>query len=192
MSRPDPDILRRAQAGDRDALDVLLRPELDRVFATCRRMVGGRQEAEELAQDALVKVIRGLPTYDGRASLSTWMTRVTINACLSWMRSRARHSGRRPISLEQPDTLAGEPGVAPGVQPDEKARLERALDGLKPEHRAILVLRDVRELDYEAIGAALDLPIGTVKSRLFRARAALRVALEEDERAGKPERVEDA
>ncbi|MBZ0170916.1 MAG: RNA polymerase sigma factor [Phycisphaerales bacterium] len=186
MARPDPDILKRAQAGDRDALDALLRPEMDRVFATCRRMVGSRQDAEELAQDALVKVIRGLPTYDGRASLSTWMTRVTINSCLSWMRSRARKSDQRPISLDYPDTLAGEPAPVSGVQDDDdttRPRVERALEGLKPEHRAILVLRDVRELDYEAIGSALDLPIGTVKSRLFRARVALRGVLEEGDRA---------
>lgn len=194
MPRPDPDILKRAQDGDRDALDALLRPEMDRVYATCRRMVGSRQDAEELAQDALVKVIRGLPTYDGRASLSTWMTRVTINACLSWMRSRARKSDKRPISLEQPDTLAGELGTPPGVQVEEntaRSRVERALEALKPEHRAILVLRDVRDLDYEAIGSALDMPIGTVKSRLFRARAALRGVLEEDQRAT-ADRAEDA
>lgn len=180
MEPPDRDILERARSGDREAMGLLLAPELDRVYATCRRMVGRREDAEELAQDALVKIIRGLPTFDGRSSLSTWMTRVTINACLSWMRTRARTSGRRPVNLEQPELIRAEPGTPAGVQSDEHAALERALDRLKPEYRAILVLRDVRELDYEAIGASLDLPIGTVKSRLFRARAALRRALESE------------
>jgi RNA polymerase sigma-70 factor (ECF subfamily) len=176
-------MLERAQSGDREALEALLRPELDRVYAVCRRMVGSRQEAEELAQDALVKIIRGLPAFDGRSSLSTWITRVTINACLSWLRTRARQAGRRPVGIENPDELASEPAAAGGVQERSGlvARVERALEGLKPEHRAILVLRDVRELEYDAIGAALDLPVGTVKSRLFRARAALREALEKDE-----------
>ena len=199
MDRPDPDILKRAQEGDRDALDVLLRPELDRVYATCRRMVSSRDEAEELSQDALVKIIRGLPTYDGRASLSTWMTRVTINACLSWLRARTRRARRAggdggvgPISLDTPDAIAAEPGrgsepgAAGGVQPDDaaaSARVVRALDALRPEYRAVLVLRDVRGLDYAAIGSALDLPVGTVKSRLFRARSALRAALEDEQRA---------
>lgn len=159
---------------------MLLAPELDRVYAVCRRMVGRREDAEELAQDALVKIIRGLPAFDGRSSLSTWMTRVTINACLSWMRTRARKTVQKTIRLEQPELIPEEPGSPAGVQSDEHAAVERALDRLKPEHRAVLVLRDVRDLDYEAIGASLDLPIGTVKSRLFRARAALRRELESE------------
>ena len=187
MDRPDPDILKRAQEGDRDALDALLRPEVDRVYAVCRRMVSNRADAEELAQDALVKIIHGLRGYDGRASLSTWMTRVAINVCLSWHRARGRRMRRAGgiVGLEHPDSVespsAGEPGGVDGVQEREdprRRRVERALDAVRPDFRAVLVLRDIRGLDYAAIGSALDLPVGTVKSRLFRARAALREAME--------------
>ncbi len=193
MDRPDPDILKRAQEGERDALDALLRPEMDRVYAVCRRMVSSREDAEELAQDALVKIIRGLPGYDGRASLSTWMTRVAINVCLSWLRAHGRRARRvgGVVGLEHPDSIesasSAEPGGGNGVQEDgePRRRIERALDAVRPDERAVLVLRDVRGLDYAAIGSALDLPVGTVKSRLFRARAALRAAMEAlDERAG--------
>jgi RNA polymerase sigma-70 factor (ECF subfamily) len=167
-------MLDRARAGDREALAHLLGPELDRIYAVCRRMVRGRGDAEDLAQEALVRIIRGLPSFDGRSSLSTWMTRVAINTCLSWGRSRSRRS---EITLAFPPEA--EPDRPAGVQsePEEVARIDRALERLSPEHRAILVLRDVRELDYEQIGAALDLPVGTVKSRLFRARAAFREAM---------------
>ncbi len=191
MSGPDPDILARAQAGDRDALGALIEPELDRVYATCRRMVGNREDAAEVAQDALVRAIRGIGSYDGRSAFSTWLTRVTINTCLSWHRARGRRAGRTPVPIENADVFpdprsAGairEPGADAGVQsrdavPGVRSRVERALDRINPEHRAVLVLRDVRGLDYEAIGAALDLPVGTVKSRLFRARAAMRDAME--------------
>jgi DNA-directed RNA polymerase specialized sigma24 family protein len=93
VSRPDPDILERAHAGDREAIGSLIEPELDRVYATCRRMVGNADDAAELAQDAVVRAIRGIGTYDGRSAFSTWLTRVTMNTCLSWHRSRGRRAG---------------------------------------------------------------------------------------------------
>ena len=190
MSAPDPDILARAKAGDRAALGALIAPELDRVYATCRRMVSNPDDAAELAQDALVRAIRGIGSYDGRSAFSTWLTRVTMNTCLSWHRARGRRAGKLPGPIENPDVFPdprgpAEPGAAGGVQAgggDRASRVEAALDRINPEHRAVLVLRDVRGLDYDAIGAALDLRLGTVKSRLFRARAAMRDALESMER----------
>ena len=180
MTETDPDILERAQAGDREAIGALLEPEMGRVFATCRRMVGSRDEAEELAQEALIRVIRGLPRFDGRSALSTWITRVTINTCLSWLRTKARRAGKTPLNLKHPDREPGNPPEPAGVQQgDPRAlRVQEALTRLKPEHRAVLVLRDVRDLDYDSIAAALDLAVGTVKSRIFRARAALRAEIE--------------
>ena len=195
MSRPDPDILERAHAGDREAIGALLEPELGRVYATCRRMVGNHDDAAELAQDALVRAIRGIESYDGRSAFSTWLTRVTINTCLSWHRRQGRRAGKTPVAIENPDVFPDqresgrrlEPGGVDGVQEgsgdavggtDRRSRVEIALERIKPEHRAVLVLRDIRELDYEAIGAALDLPLGTVKSRISRARRALRQEME--------------
>jgi RNA polymerase sigma-70 factor (ECF subfamily) len=185
LSEIDPDILERARGGDREAIGLLLEPEMGRVYATCRRMVGSRDDAEELAQDALIRVIRGLASFDGRSSLSTWITRVTINTCLTWLRTRARRAGKEPVAIENPDLEPARPesGNSPdgrGVQEDEGGvhRVEEALSRLNPEHRAVLVLRDVRGLDYESIASALDLAVGTVKSRIFRARAALRAEIE--------------
>jgi RNA polymerase sigma-70 factor (ECF subfamily) len=192
VSRPDADILERAHAGDREAIGSLIEPELDRVYATCRRMVGNADDAAELAQDAVVRAIRGIGTYDGRSAFSTWLTRVTMNTCLSWHRSRGRRKGIRAASLDNADTFpdrgtrpGGEPGGGDGVQEGgpRASLVEAGLERLKPEHRAVLVLRDVRELDYDAIGAALDLPLGTVKSRISRARVALREAIVELEAA---------
>lgn len=197
MSTPDPDILARAQSGDRDALGSMLEPELDRVYATCRRMVSNPEDAAELAQDAVVRAIRGIGSYDGRSAFSTWLTRVTINTCLSWHRVQGRRAGKTPVAIEDADRFpdhAAEPSGPGGVQPGERTRsgpdqpvrtrLEHALERLKPEQRAVLVLRDVRGLDYESIGAALDLPVGTVKSRLFRARAAMRTAYDAADQPG--------
>jgi len=179
------------RAGDPDAWTRLIERYQVRVFSVCVRMVRDRELANDLTQDAFIKIIKGLDTFDERAKLSTWVYRVTMNVCLSKLRSEKL---RRHASLE---TLAAgpgkdqerrselgfaqvrEPGAERGVEDDEeRERMLAALEVLSEEHRAILVLRDGRGLEYEQIADALDIPIGTVRSRLFRARAALRQAME--------------
>jgi len=168
----------------------------DRVYATCLRMVGDRDAAADLAQDTFVKVIQGLGSYDGRSKLSTWITRVAMNACLSWKRSQKlrRHASLDAVrdgwdgweggegggigswGTRGPE---GEPGPEQSVELGERNnRVAAALAALNPEQRAILVLRDVQGLDYEQIGEVLGVAVGTVKSRLFRARLALRELIE--------------
>jgi RNA polymerase sigma-70 factor (ECF subfamily) len=166
-------------------------------------MVSNPDTAADLTQDAMVKIIQGLPTWDARAALTTWMIRVAMNVTLSHLRAQklrrhasieglseaggraSRHAGPRsrvgptgsgrPASLEQ----HREPDGPSSVQKEElRERVAGALAALEPDHRAILILRDMQDLDYEQIAAVLDVAVGTVKSRLFRARAALRQALE--------------
>lgn len=188
-------LVRAVQRGDSGALGTLLARYQDRLFAVCIRMVGDREMAADLTQDAMVKVIEGLSTYDGRAKLSTWVIRVTMNVCLSKLRSEKlrRHASLDALTSARPiqnankprqggsfDVRSREPGALEGVELDEVRRhVAAALLRVAPEQRAILILRDSRDLDYEQIAEALAVPVGTVKSRLFRARAALREALEE-------------
>lgn len=201
-------LVRAIQAGQADRWSELLTPYQDRLYAVCLRMLGSsgpraRQTAADLTQDAMVRIIQGLPAFDGSSKLSTWMIRVTMNVCLSHLRA-LKH--RRHPSLDAPaghpprsggdraipsigETLAGrEPPVGSGVELQQTRRLVAdALGDLDAEQRAILVLRDVRGLDYDQIALVLGIPNGTVKSRLFRARAALREALQTREpQAGKP------
>lgn len=177
-----------AQRGDRKSLERLLAMHADAIFAICLRMTGRGETARDLAQDAMVRLIESLETYDGRAKFSTWMTRVVINLCITHQR---RMKLRRHGSLDAP--VGGDEG-APGWSVREQgrepeagerveqgemiARLRIAMDRIEPDARAILVLRDVRGCDYAQIGEVLDLPVGTVKSRIFRARAALREQME--------------
>jgi RNA polymerase sigma-70 factor (ECF subfamily) len=184
------------QRGEPGAWNELLRRYQDRLFGVCLKMVGDRERAADCTQDAMVKVIEGLSSYDGRAKLSTWMIRVTMNVCLSRLRSEKL---RRHASLEGladghagvvggtgragvdriPELTDREPAGDLGVQREELRRiLAEGLQRVSPEQRAILVLRDSRGLDYEQIAEVLGIPVGTVKSRLFRARAALREVLE--------------
>jgi RNA polymerase sigma-70 factor, ECF subfamily len=178
---------RRGETG-RSAWGTLLARYQDRVFAVCLRMVGDREAAADLAQDTFVKVIHGLDSYDGRSKLSTWIIRIAMNVCLSHLRSQKL---RRHASLDAPaggtdrpksEQIAGsgrelEPSL--GVEGDERRRIVSAgLADLPADQRAILILRDVQGLDYEQIADVLGVAVGTVKSRLFRARLALRSAVE--------------
>lgn len=190
--------------GDAEAWRVLLERYQARLFNVCLRMVHSRDLAEDMAQEAMVKIIQGLGSYDGRSKLSTWMIRVTMNVCLSKLRSEkvrrhlslegvAERSGRGQTGSGAGGASAGmevlgisqdrEPGTASRVQhAEEQARVLAALELLEPDQRAILVLRDLRGLDYEQIAQALDLALGTVKSRISRAREALHRVLEERSR----------
>jgi RNA polymerase sigma-70 factor (ECF subfamily) len=177
-------LLARHRAGDAGALTELLRAYQSRVYAICYRMVP-REDVLDLTQDALIRVMEGLDSYDGRSSLSTWIIRVTMNCCLSHLRKQRirRHASLDAAADHGPDELlplGREPSPLDRVQQDEaRGLLLEALGRLDPRLRAILVLRDLQGLDYQQVAAVLGAPVGTVKSRLFRARAALRRTAEE-------------
>ena len=191
----------RIRAGDSAAWSDLTLRYQNRLFSVCLRMVHDRQLAADLAQDAFVKIIQGLHTYDGRSRLSTWLIRVTMNVCLSRLRSEKirRHAslegmaerrgdgsgsgggggGGGGISAADEFRQTREPDQVTGVQDNEdKERVLHALSLLDPDQRAVLILCDCRGLAYEQIAEVLGVAVGTVKSRLFRARAALRDAVE--------------
>ena len=182
-STVDGDLLRAAIDGDRAAVAGLIEPEIDRVYAVCHRMVGRKDIATDLAQDTLVKAIRGLPEFSARSSFGTWITRIAMNTCLSWLRTQKRANERGSAAPMHDGVASTPPGTEPppawSVQWEERRKsVTAALSLLSPEHRAVLVLRDVRGMEYEQIAEVLDVAAGTVKSRLFRARTALREAVE--------------
>ncbi len=185
------------RGGDPDAIGQLLESYQRRIYSICYRMVRDEHEARDLTQDAMLRVIQGLESYDGRSKLSTWVIRVTMNSCLSHLRKQKlrRHasldagSENAPSGPVDPRTL-GELSPPGRVELTEmKAVLGRALLCLDPDMRAVLVLRDMQELEYERIARALEVPVGTVKSRLFRARLALRAAVEVELGKGDHDRV---
>ena len=163
----DSDLVAAAQHGDRDALDRLLRRHHDRIHALARRMMGNDADADDATQEALIAIVRGLSRFDQRAAFGTWAYRVATNACLDELRRR----GRRP--RPDPDAFLTVP--ASGGDPSDvvSARLDvdAALATLPVEFRAAVVLRDLCALDYAEIGEVLDIPAGTVRSRIARGRA---------------------
>lgn len=172
-SADDAALVAAAQAGDGDALDALLRRHYRAVHGLCRRMTGNAADADDATQDALIAIVRGLPSFDGRAAFSSWAYRVATNACLDELRRR----GRRPVPVEhEPETDGGHRGDGPPLLDQavtDRLSLDEALAALPPEYRAAVVLRDQLGLDYAAIAAVLAVPLGTVRSRIARGRAAL-------------------
>ncbi len=180
--------IRENGLADRAAWNELLAAHQDRLYAVCLRMVGP-SAAADLTQDAMVKILQGLDGYDGRSQVGTWMVRVAMNACLSWLRGqklrRHKRLGDDEGSVRGLGTSGGGGGRAGELSPvgrvqgDERnAALAAALADLPDDQRAVVVLRDVQGLDYEQIAACLEVAVGTVKSRLFRARLALRELVE--------------
>lgn len=188
-------LLASYRAGDAAALAELLRSYQQRLFAVCFRMLRDEHDARDLAQDAMVRVVESIDGFDGRSRLSTWIIRIAVNGCLSHLR---REKVRRADSLDRPvKSNDGEGGGAPlgrslaGVEPppeeriqqdETRARIWDAMERLDPDARTMIVLRDLQGLDYHQIAEVLEIPLGTVKSRLYRAREALRDAVEAAER----------
>jgi RNA polymerase sigma-70 factor (ECF subfamily) len=170
--RPDGDWVRRAQAGDRNAFSELVRRHQSSVYRYLFRMLGSRDDALELTQDAFVRAWQALPQWQPEAQFRTWLLRIASNAALDALRRRQRVEF---VALEESfDAPAPGPGPERQAQArQEMQQLEESLRKLTPEHRDILLLREVEELSYEEIGRVLSVSEGTVKSRLARARAAL-------------------
>jgi RNA polymerase sigma-70 factor (ECF subfamily) len=180
-----------AQGGDRAALERLLRHQHDRVFAVCRRVVGNDADAADATQEALLAIVRGLPRFDGRAAFSTWCYRIATNAGLDELRRR-----RRRPSLGEPDAPVDlgegadpDPGPAFDLRVADRLRLDEALARLPEDFRLPVVLRDVCDLDYAEIAEALQIPPGTVRSRIARGRAALATWLRNQD--AEPDRPSD-
>ena len=161
-----------ARGGDRAAFGELVRRHQDALYRFVVRMVRSRDEALEIAQEAFLRAWEALPQWQPEAQFRTWLFRIASNAALDALRRR-RVVGFVPLA-ETFDAPGAEPDPAKRLElKQEIAALEASLARLSPEHRGILLLREVENMSYEEIGAVLGLSEGTVKSRLARARAAL-------------------
>lgn len=176
----DHELVTAAQGGDRGALDQLLRRHYDRVHAVCRRITGHEADAADAAQEAMIAMVRNLDRFDGRSSFGTWAYRIATNASLDELRRRKRRA--MPVSADDDDHHRHHEVADPdsGRRIDaigDHMALDAALRQLSDDYRLPVVLRDVADLDYAEIAAVLEIPIGTVKSRIARGRAALAESL---------------
>jgi len=172
IERSDSELVALAQAGAREAVDELLRRHYDRLYAVCRRVAGNDADGADACQEALMAIVRGLPKFDGRSTFKTWSYRVATNATLDELRRRKR----RPDPVEEtPEPTAFVPSFDDRLA--ENSLLDAALRKLPEEFRTPVVLRDVGGLDYAEIAETLDIPAGTVRSRIARGRRHLATLL---------------
>ena len=186
MKKEDAKLVERCLRGDEKAFELLLNKYRNAVYSICYRMVRNATDAEDLAQDVFVRTFSVLDRYDPAYPFSSWLYRITSNLCIDFIR---RHRAGM-VSLDQP--VQGDEGEMPrqlpskAVGPDREvesremmAALEDAIASLPEHYRVIVILRHQEQLSYEEISEILGIRIGTVKSRINRARAALREALED-------------
>lgn len=172
-------LIEAARTGGEEAFEALIHLYEKRVFALTRRLCPNPEDAAEAAQDAFLAVWRGLPAYRGEAGFSTWLYRLTVNACMDLLRREGRRAGASGPSID--DEALNLELPAPGPSPQEEAEraelreaVEAGLRTLPEEYRAALILRELHQLSYEEIAQSLDADLGTVKSRISRGRKLLR------------------
>jgi RNA polymerase sigma-70 factor (ECF subfamily) len=183
----DEELVVRCKAGDRYAFGELVERYQDRIYGLCLRWLGEPLAAEEVAQDVFLSAWRGLPGFREEARFDTWLRRVAVNKCKNRRlhHKRRAHDRHDSIDAQSEDddkpllqlVHGGPSSDAKTMRDEASVLLQGALDALPEEQRSIVLMRDLEDLTYEEIAEALDVPRGTVKSRLHRARAMLARAL---------------
>lgn len=175
------ELIQAARSGDQAAFAALVEANQAMVYSLAYRMTGNSEDAADLTQEAFLNAWRGLSKFGGQAAFSTWLYRLASNACIDFLRREKRRSALS-MTLEDGDDEERQADL-----PDQRWSPERELErkearqalqeglaALSPEHREVLLLRETEGLSYQEISQALDLEEGTVKSRIARARTALR------------------
>lgn len=177
------DMIKRCKSGDRDAFNELVTKYQSPVMNMAYNMLSNYDDAADAAQEVFIRVYKGLKTFQGKSSLTTWIYKITTNVCADALRKR--RSAGETVSINAPPDSGGAPDIVSGdPEPDEQHErnerikaVRKAISELKEEYREVLTLCDIEQLSYEEAAEIIRCPEGTVKSRLNRARNALRKKL---------------
>lgn len=182
MITDEENLLKKSKSGDVAAFEELMDGYQKKIFNIALRMIGNHEDASELAQEVLIKIYKSIRSFKEEAAFSTWIYRITTNVCLDELRKR---KNRTMISINE-EIAVGDGEVSlqiadHGPTPEEileqketRKIIENAIGKLSPEHRTVIILRELQNLDYEEISEITKVPVGTVKSRINRARQELR------------------
>ena len=186
-SSPEEDrtLVKAFQTGDKTAFDTLVLKHKDKVFNLCYRFLGDKQEANDCAQETFIKVYRSLRKFRFKSAFFTWLYRIAANTCKNKLKSSEYRRKKKMVPLDNPGRTADQtalqeikdPVTSPMAELEKKERMlliQKAIDALPAGQRAVVVLRDIEGLSYEEISSITGLNLGTVKSKLSRARLELR------------------
>jgi RNA polymerase sigma-70 factor (ECF subfamily) len=183
MGRSDEELVEACQAGESSAFDLLVSRWEDKIRGASYRLLGSEEEARDAAQEAFLKAYRALPGFKGEARFSSWLYQIAVNLCRDRLR---RRKGRTLVSLEALEEVgtviaARGPEAQDVVQQlDLRRAVRRAIGALPEEQREILILKEYLGLTFLEIAQALELPVSTVKTRLYRGLGQLRLRLEDE------------
>lgn len=166
----------KLRRGDKRAFEQLVREKQNRIYAACLGMMKNPHDAQDAAQETFIKAYRSIGNFRMESSLDTWLTKIAVNTCLDMLKRQ-----KPSVSLDEDIELAAEETAESAAEKNTRVRAVRqALNELNPELRAALVLRDMDGLSYEEIAQSLDINIGTVRSRISRAREKIKKILLEN------------
>lgn len=185
MSRWERLLIRKLRERDEKAFREIVETYGDRVYNLTYRMLGNREEAEDVSQEVFITIFKSIDSFRGDSKFSTWLYRIAVNHCKNRIKYLARRHDRDQSEYDEEALREQAAGAAtapnPSPRPDKQLEgveleqiMQRCIAQLEEEHRLVIVLRDVEDLSYEEICAITNLPTGTVKSRLHRARLALK------------------
>lgn len=166
----DAELLARVVDGDHDAFTQIMRTHEDRVFSVCLRIMGNRDQALDATQETFLTTFRKAGQFKGKSALGTWIYRIAVNTCYDQLRKQKRRkTDPIPEHLDPADRAAEDEVDSAGMRPE----IQRALSSIPTDFRAVVVLSDIEGMALPAVAEILDVPVGTVKSRLFRGRRLL-------------------
>jgi RNA polymerase sigma-70 factor (ECF subfamily) len=176
----DEDLVLRVQQGDKSAFDLLVIKYQHRIIQLVNRYVKDPSEAQDVAQEAFIKAYRALGNFRGDSAFYTWLYRIAINTAKNYLVSRSRRSSDYQVDIQDAEALENAPQLQ-GMETPERLLLNQeiidtiktAIDKLPEEMRVAIMLREFEGMSYEEIAEAMDCPVGTVRSRIFRAREAI-------------------
>lgn len=185
-SHDDKLLIEACLAGNTEAFGVLVQRYQDRLYPTVFRLTGCADDAHDLLQDAFLRAYEKLAKFQGESSFYTWVYRIAVNLALSGRRRKrpvlhlhhGSGSGSRGAGIDPPYEAADSDPSAPIERAERERLIQEALNALGPDHRAVVIMKEFDGLHYEEIGAILGIPVGTVRSRLHRARSELRGRLQ--------------
>ncbi len=184
--REDHELVRKAKAGDGKAYDALMEMYRDVVFSIVYRMVHNKQEAEDLTQETFIKAYNSINSFNEEYAFSTWLFKIATNHCIDFFRKRklVTYSMDQPIQYKDEEIKQEYPDYEPTIDTEMVASeksiiIRQAINKLPEKYRVAIILRHHEEKSYEEIAAILDLPLGTVKARIFRAREMLKKLLKD-------------